>query len=293
MAEKNGFIAIDRNINTWRWYTDANTMRVWIHILTNCNYKKNEFKNTVINPGQMFTSYEHIAEALKITISQARTSISHMRETGEIACENAHYGILITVLNWEKYNIPKKTSQAGTQDENKNVAGYSQAVTQANRNNITNKQYINKNTDDDYIGDLKKIFSVGFEKEPDEDDLDILNQLIQEAGYAKVLEALKKTRKHNGQEITYTKQIIQKRKSKAKPFDPDREIEKILEIIATETKEKGIPGSGMMTAAFEMKKYYTDEEMYLALRECSAYDTFDPDSFRNELRTNEMQRRDV
>lgn len=160
MAEKKGFIAIDRNIQNWRWYTDSTTFRVWLHILMKCNFEEGNFKGTVILPGQWFTSYDHIAEALKISKSQARTAVGHLRDTQEIACDTAHYGLLITVLNWEKYNGIKKNSHAGTQADDRLIARKSHAGTQANRTNKTNKQCLSnkvtKKQEDKRVGDGEK-----------------------------------------------------------------------------------------------------------------------------------------
>lgn len=143
MANKKGFFAVDRNIERWKWYTDANTFRVWMHILIKCNYLPGESYGITIKPGQWLTSYQHIATDLKITKSQTRTSIEHLKMTREIACEIAGYGLLITVINWDKYNSKENKSHGmshGTSSENRTVCRT------VNRTNITKNKQSNKET---------------------------------------------------------------------------------------------------------------------------------------------------
>ena len=45
----NTFIKLSRKIQSWRWYQDANTMRVFIHILLNANVYDHDFENITVN----------------------------------------------------------------------------------------------------------------------------------------------------------------------------------------------------------------------------------------------------
>jgi len=157
MARKIGFFAVDRNIERWKWYTDANTFRVWMHILIECNYLPGESHGISIKPGQWLTSYQHISTDLKITKSQTRTAIEHLKMTREIACEIAGYGLLITVINWDKYNSKENKSHGishGMSSENRT------GDSTVNRTNITNNKQINKET----IKDLEDKRSCDSEK---------------------------------------------------------------------------------------------------------------------------------
>jgi hypothetical protein len=297
MAEKKGFVAIDRNIENWKWYSDAVTFRVWMHILIKCNYGEGNFRGIEIKPGQWFTSYDHMADSLKISKSQARTAISHLKLTHEIACDNARSGLLITVINWEKYNFSKNSSHANRTQKRTQIAGKSHAKSQANRTNNTKKQCLsykvtNRNIDDDKDFYLN-LYRVGFEDDPSIDELSKLEDMVSNHGYANVLSALKQSRKFKGKGIAYTISIMNNRKGKAKPFDPDRDISKVIGIISVEADQLGPDQKNKLQAAAEdLKKYYSDYEMILALRNCEVYNAFDAESFCKEMRNQFLERGD-
>lgn len=103
MSNKTTFIKLDRNIQEWRWYTNANTFRVFIHLLLNANIKENDFENAKIKRGELATSYDKIANTLKLTIQQVRTAISHLKLTGEIAVTRYSKFIVISIVNYAQY----------------------------------------------------------------------------------------------------------------------------------------------------------------------------------------------
>lgn len=140
MAERSSWITLDRNIDTWRWYKNANTFRVWIHILLHVNYKKCGFEGIDIFPGQIVRSYNTIADELGMTYDEVRTAIKHLKRTGEITVRKYPKFLVISVVNWKRY----QTNSHDSSQSNPNQDPYeSQAIT----NNQTKEQY-NKETKD-------------------------------------------------------------------------------------------------------------------------------------------------
>ena len=103
MAEKTTYIKIDRNILDWGWYTDGNTFRVFIHLLLTANIKPHMFLGVEIGRGEVATSYKSIAESLEISIKSARTAISHLKTTGEVAIKRHSHFSVISILNYDLY----------------------------------------------------------------------------------------------------------------------------------------------------------------------------------------------
>lgn len=103
MAERSTFIKLDRGIQNWRWYQNPNTFRVFIHILLNANVESRDFMNATINRGEWATSYARIGESLGLTIQQVRTAISHLKSTQEITVKQQSKFLIISVLNYAKY----------------------------------------------------------------------------------------------------------------------------------------------------------------------------------------------
>lgn len=113
--EKGTFIKLDRGIQGWRWYTNANTFRVFLHILMNANIAPCGFEGITINRGEMATSYDKIANTLKLTKNQIRTAIDHLKSTGEITLKKYSKFQVITVVNYNQYQaVPHPKSHASS-----------------------------------------------------------------------------------------------------------------------------------------------------------------------------------
>lgn len=103
MAEPTTFIKVDRNILNWRWYTNSNTMRVFLHLLLTANIKKNGFMGVDIQRGQVATSYRHLATTLKLTYDEIRTAIQHLKDTGEITITRHPSFLVVTIVCYDEY----------------------------------------------------------------------------------------------------------------------------------------------------------------------------------------------
>lgn len=97
---------------SWEWYTDANTMRVFLHILLNANHRDKEFRGMTIRRGEWLTSYNKIATALGLSKKQVRLSIDKLKRTQEVrtrrARDGALDGLLIIVENYTLYQSTDK-----------------------------------------------------------------------------------------------------------------------------------------------------------------------------------------
>lgn len=130
MAEKSTFIKLDRNIQSWRWYQDANTFRVFVHLLLNANIKRHDFMLDQIERGELATSIGKIAVTLKITYQQTRTALKHLQLTNEITIKRRPKYIVISIVNYDKY-----------QSDNRQITNKQQT----NNKQITNDQQQSKN----------------------------------------------------------------------------------------------------------------------------------------------------
>lgn len=99
----NGYIKLDRKILTWRWYSDVNTFRVFVHLLLTANYSEGEYLTHKIKRGQLVTGRKNLSNQLKITEQQVRTALSHLVSTNEITITPHSKFSIITINNYEKY----------------------------------------------------------------------------------------------------------------------------------------------------------------------------------------------
>lgn len=128
-TQTKGFIKIDRNITKWRWFTNTNTFITFLTLLLLANYKDGDFENITIHRGQLAISHDSLSEITNLTISQVRTALNHLKQTGEITITRKPRYLLITIINYSKY-----------QDIDNQIANGSQS----NRNRITIKSQQSK-----------------------------------------------------------------------------------------------------------------------------------------------------
>jgi hypothetical protein len=81
---ENGFIKVHRQFTKWEWYDDVNTFRVFFHLLLTVNYEDIKWHGEVIKRGQRVVSYEKLAKELRISVRSVRTSLNHLKSTGEV-----------------------------------------------------------------------------------------------------------------------------------------------------------------------------------------------------------------
>lgn len=114
MADKTTWIKIDRNILHWGWYQDANTMRVFLHLLLMANIKPHKYMDVTIGRGEVVTSYAKLAETLKISTRNARTAISHLKMTGEVTVKPYPKFTVISIVNYASYQANRQAERQAT-----------------------------------------------------------------------------------------------------------------------------------------------------------------------------------
>lgn len=134
MAEHSTFIKLDRNMMKWRWYQDAVTKSVFIHLLFRANIKPSDFQDVHVERGQLITSLSHLAAETGLSIQQTRTALEHLKSTNEITQSTNNRYTLITLTNYDAYQ-GKPTSKSTSNQHAIN--------TQSNKQSTTIKEYKN------------------------------------------------------------------------------------------------------------------------------------------------------
>jgi hypothetical protein len=156
-----GFIKIHRKICKWEWYQDANTFRLFVHLLLNANHKKLKWQGNEIDRGQLITGLNSLSNDLGLSVQQIRTSISKLKSTSEITVNPTNKFSLITLINYDSYQSKEvfETGKPTSQPTDEQQTGNNQSTTNNNGNN--NKNVKNK--------ELPKIL---VEQKPDDSEFD-------------------------------------------------------------------------------------------------------------------------
>lgn len=120
MAARGGWVKVARKLLDWRWYKDANTMRVFLHLLLSANVEDHDFQHVTIHRGQVATSYESLANALGLSIQNVRTAIAHLKSTGELTSKAYSKFQVLTIVSWYLYQCELTGKLTGNQQATNN-----------------------------------------------------------------------------------------------------------------------------------------------------------------------------
>lgn len=123
------FIKLDRKITEWEWFTDGNTLKLWIYLLVHAQYHDGNYKGIKVKRGQLVTGRKKLANELDMTESQIRNSLSKLLTTNEITIKATNRYSVITIVKYGFYQ--------GDDD------GNNQQNSQQNSQQIANKQPTN------------------------------------------------------------------------------------------------------------------------------------------------------
>ena len=105
MQELNGYIKLFRKLIRWGWYQDNVVKGLFIHCLLCASYKDFEWMGQRLKAGQFITGRKKLAKDLGFSEQQIRTAIKKLESTGEITSKTTNKFTVITVVNWEDYQI--------------------------------------------------------------------------------------------------------------------------------------------------------------------------------------------
>ena len=171
-----GFVKTYRSILNWRWYKDANTFRLFFHLILTANYEQGYFEGRTINRGQRVVSVKKLSEELKISIQSIRTAINHLKSTREITIETTPKYSIITVNNYNLYQSSTNALTINQQTTNKQLTNNQQQYknNKKNKNNKKEKeergtlsahgQFQNVFLSDREVEELRKLYPYSFEK---------------------------------------------------------------------------------------------------------------------------------
>lgn len=98
-----GFIKIHRVLTEWEWYTEANTLRVFLHLLLMATHKQINWKGIELMPGQLITGRIKLAHDLKLSEQEIRTSLTRLKSTNEITIKTTNKFSIITICKYCSY----------------------------------------------------------------------------------------------------------------------------------------------------------------------------------------------
>ena len=113
-----GWIKMHRKISEWEWYQDANTMRVFLHLLISVNSSEKSWRGVRILPGQVLTGRKTLSDQLNISEQGIRTALKHLQLTNEVTIKSTKEYSIIELRNWKTYQLSnQRINQPLTNDQ--------------------------------------------------------------------------------------------------------------------------------------------------------------------------------
>ena len=127
----NGYIKLHRKLLNWEWYKDANTTRVFLHLLLIANYGESRYQGVEIHPGQAVIGRKTLADALGMSEQNVRTALTHLKSTSEITIKSTNKFSVVTIVNWALY---QSTDEESTNESTNNLTNDQPATNHTIRN---------------------------------------------------------------------------------------------------------------------------------------------------------------
>lgn len=138
------------SITKWEWYKDANTARLYFHLVIKAQYKDTKWRGYMIPRGCVVTSFKRLSEELGLSIQNLRTALKHLIESENI--ENLTYEVTnlkktnFTIYKVNNYDLfqgdNEQTNTRLTNDQqttNKQLTTYKKEKKEKKEKNNSNK----------------------------------------------------------------------------------------------------------------------------------------------------------
>lgn len=146
-----GWIKLHRKLSGWEWYTDSKMVHLFIHLLINANHKDGKWQGTTIKRGQLITGRKKLSADTGISEQSIRTCLEKLKNTKELTSETTNKNSIITLLNYDLYQVDQKDQPAKQPTTNQQLT--------TNNNDKNNKELNN-------IPSIQEFVSYAVSKKP-------------------------------------------------------------------------------------------------------------------------------
>jgi hypothetical protein len=153
MVDSQGWVKLHRSILEWEWYSDINTKVLFLHLLLKSNHKDKKFQGMTVNRGQVVTGLSILSLETSLSVQRLRTSLSKLKSTNEITIETSTKGTVITIVNYDFYQISDDDQQAQQQTSNKQSTSDQQTINKRSTTNKNEKKDKNERIKENSISD--------------------------------------------------------------------------------------------------------------------------------------------
>lgn len=105
------YIKLHRSMMEWEWYKNANTMRIFVHMLFKANWKDGKFEGKDIPRGSFVSSLDKLAEETNLSKDKVRTAVKHLIFTNEITTQKFPKYTVFAIKNYNRFqDVPTQNT---------------------------------------------------------------------------------------------------------------------------------------------------------------------------------------
>lgn len=110
-----GWIKIHRKLIEWEWHDIPEMMSLLLHLLLLANHEDKVWHGETILRGQLVTGRKELSRMTGISEQSIRTYINRLKSTNEITIKSTNKFSVITICNYDKYQIVEDARQPTNQ----------------------------------------------------------------------------------------------------------------------------------------------------------------------------------
>lgn len=132
-----GWIKLYRDIEDWRYFSDAKTLQLFLYLILHANTEDCYFHSELCRRGELITSISHLSDVLNLSAQNIRTIFRKLNGK-ELTIKTTNRNTHITICNYDSYQGEKKETN---KENNKQLTNKQQTT---NKQLTTIKEYKNK-----------------------------------------------------------------------------------------------------------------------------------------------------
>ena len=105
-----GYIRLHRKLIDWEWFGDAETLKLFLWLLLEANFRDRMFRGRLVRRGQVLTEFRTIAYKTGLSVRSVRTRIKRLISTHELTQESTRSYTLLTICKYKDYNPLSESS---------------------------------------------------------------------------------------------------------------------------------------------------------------------------------------
>lgn len=114
----NGWIKIHRKILDWEWFDKAEMVKLLIMFVCKANIEDKKWQGMVVRRGQFITSLDKLSAESGFSKQKIRTCLKRFENTKEITIKSTNKYTIVTICNYESYQISEDSNQHAEQHSN-------------------------------------------------------------------------------------------------------------------------------------------------------------------------------